>query len=747
MSRNQKAISKAASEDLRINDEEHEQRLLLGFDPYLLSCVSGYLLNVFTSTDPAEAAATKILRETVLHLEHVYPELEKLSESTKSKYPYERYPSPNRVDVKDWERVQNILKKHRDIHAGHVPPINVQNMQRLLKAVGASCAERDAIQCVQVVHESKDFDLFMRMVTNSYAHDSFLAFMRRMLEKQYSLADLKKAFGPASTLYKCGIIEDFCGDWDEDSPAESRGIPSIQLNVRDILSRPNFRVEQLSELLIGKPKTTHLEIEDFRYNGLQVEIPEMVTKLQAALNGKVKGINFLLIGPPGAGKTEAAKLIAGEAGARFYPVGEDDSLEIDTRAPATWKQRMGEIRQAEAFLAGGTMSVLGIDEPEDLFAQVADSKGKRNVAGSKLSINRLLEDNIVPRIWTANAGEYDEAFLDRFTHVVHFGVSPVLVRHKIWQSAAKKEKVDLAQAKLSDDDLLYLARKYVVFPRAMRNALKNVNLCRGGLPVVERNLRGIAKLKGGTSFSIETEQSLRREFSSALYNISSNGQPVKLEKELKFLTGIEMDEGHAPSVVVRGPRGFGGMSLATYWAEKMGKNPFVIPANLIKDQHVTEIFEQAHDDNRLVIFKDMQSWEAQAEKGSAKWNDSRFDALHQGFTRYSVPSISIFYTGKDSTFDFPEKIRALFTHDYEAKALTEQQARKAWKAFFPDVARPPDEEIINTVPAHFAYAQRRVQRTGRSSQSDILDAIKLAKSLNANESAVVGFGVPDAFPE
>lgn len=169
--------------------------------------------------------------------------------------------------------------------------------------------------------------------------------------------------------------------------------------------------------------------------------------LDAAIASAAPGINILLHGAPGTGKTEFARQIAAHCQGEAYevPFADTDGRE------ATRAERLAALHTAQCMLGEGHPVVLVLDEAEDVF--LTDPLARMFVpdrhAFSKAWMNRLLENNVHPVIWLTNsASGIDPAYLRRFAFTVHFGVPDLPVRQQIAQSHFAGTSVSLQLAAL-----------------------------------------------------------------------------------------------------------------------------------------------------------------------------------------------------------------------------------------------------------------------------------------------------------
>ena len=150
-----------------------------------------------------------------------------------------------------------------------------------------------------------------------------------------------------------------------------------------------------------------------------------------ALDKNVPGINVLLYGEPGTGKTEFARqIIGGVNGSGFLVSNMDEEGEEASR-----KERLQSLGLCQIFATGKQRSVLLLDEAEDIFQQQYGNLFGRvfgNDRETKAWMNKLLEQNKRPVIWISNQIHHlDPAYLRRFTYCIEFPTAPRRVRREI----------------------------------------------------------------------------------------------------------------------------------------------------------------------------------------------------------------------------------------------------------------------------------------------------------------------------
>ena len=198
-----------------------------------------------------------------------------------------------------------------------------------------------------------------------------------------------------------------------------------------------------SLLLLGDPVPTELEWSDFNHLG---EDRRHIGKiLEGALNSGAAGVNILLYGPPGSGKTEFTKVLAARLGVNLFSIGESDD---DGDEPSRL-ERLQELKLAHV-LARDRRSILLFDEMEDLLAGEQDSLSLppllfspwRGSEGSKVFLNRVLERAPVPTVWIMNdVRAVSPVILRRMMYALELRLPPAAVSESIWERQLARHEI------------------------------------------------------------------------------------------------------------------------------------------------------------------------------------------------------------------------------------------------------------------------------------------------------------------
>ncbi len=209
--------------------------------------------------------------------------------------------------------------------------------------------------------------------------------------------------------------------------------------------------------LIGEPLATPLAWEDFDHLG---PVRELAAKVMTGA-GKTgaSGVNLLLHGPVGTGKTEFAKVLAAHAGMSIWSIGETD----DQGGEPTRGERLAALKLAQRLLAKRAGALVLLDEAEDVLASEMPFFGPfagRSRDRSKVYLNRMIEQNPVPIVWTCNdVAAIDPAVLRRMTLAVEVRTPGRPARARIWRRV-----LDETGLKLGAEAVERLSSRYLAPP-------------------------------------------------------------------------------------------------------------------------------------------------------------------------------------------------------------------------------------------------------------------------------------------
>lgn len=198
--------------------------------------------------------------------------------------------------------------------------------------------------------------------------------------------------------------------------------------------------------LLGKPEKSTLTLKD--YSHMKKETNKVISILKSAVEKKAKGVNILLYGDCGTGKSELSKLIANVCKIPVYTV----ITENKNGDGAKRENRLADLNSKQQILSKTGNACILFDEAEDILNRGWSDNG----TASKGYLNKLLENVGCPVIYTTNnISQVDPAFLRRMTYAVEFSELDETARLNIWNKVVRKNKLKVSKTKADKKFVIY----------------------------------------------------------------------------------------------------------------------------------------------------------------------------------------------------------------------------------------------------------------------------------------------------
>jgi len=200
------------------------------------------------------------------------------------------------------------------------------------------------------------------------------------------------------------------------------------------LTRKNSSLDELISFAAVRAGAVMLCRADYEHLGRHLEI--LLPYLRHAIGERRPGVNILLHGGAGNGKTELTKVIAHELGLLLYEVRFAD----DDGDPVAPSERISSYTLMQAVLCRQSGAAILFDEIEDILPQQPFFVGFEGAESTqkKAWLNRTLEVNPVPAFWVGNGVSHvDPAFLRRFDYVIELGPPPRSARERMLRARLK----------------------------------------------------------------------------------------------------------------------------------------------------------------------------------------------------------------------------------------------------------------------------------------------------------------------
>ena len=527
--------------------------------------------------------------------------------------------------------------------------------------------------------------------------------------------DVKKALAAEGKLVSIGLL-DYGESGDEfcEQIVPGAVLSPSTLSVKLSLSK------LLQESFLPAPEPT-LSVEHFPH--LPIVSRVLLPYLKSAVAGERKGVNILFYGPPGSGKTELTRVIAKELGLTGYEV---QFAEKETRKKEERTSRLKFWKAAGNVLSQTNTNLLVIDEAEDVFNDLGSFffSGRTN----KGEINRLLEENPVVTLWTANSIHHiDPAMLRRFNIVIEVK-SPGL--------AYRREMIDKA-----------------FDHRLSKGTTERLALTENLSSAVIRSISDIVRETGKTSESPSEDEII--EMADQMLKAQHMGRVVDNNTMLPELykpqfVNSKLDLNHlleglrtagCGRLCIYGPPGTGKSAYAAYVARELG-----IPlmrktgAELtscyvgVTEKLIADAFEMAQRDGALLLLDEVDSFLRDRQATRYSWEVTAVNEMLAQMERYSGYFIA--------TANLKDNLDPACLRRFDLKTkfdyLRPEQAVSMAKAYADKLGLTDGVEALdrvadfgNLTPGDFATVGRQAAFRKLSGAEDFVERLAVESNLKA----------------
>jgi len=486
----------------------------------------------------------------------------------------------------------------------------------------------------------------------------------------------------------------------------------------------------LSHFLVPAKAAT-LEASDYPH--VRADFDLLRGMLTASLKQQEKGVNVLLYGTPGSGKTELARLLAKTIGSNLFEVKTED----DDGDPVRSNQRMEGYRFCQQMLSGDNNSLILFDEVEDVFPSRGFSFfGMEIKSGeNKGWINKALEENQTPAIWVCNQiSQIDPAFLRRFDYAMELNTPPRSVRLNIVRSR-------LADTPVSEPFMQRLSEHEELSPAQVAQAAKVLQrMACNDQQAAERVLE---KILGNSAKAMGQKPLERKQVHATHYSLDYLNTNIDIPN---LVEGLQRNK--RGNICFYGAPGTGKTALAGYIAKQLDKPLLCKRTSDIlsmwvggTEQNIARMFEQAKQEEAVLILDEADSFLRDRRGANHSWEVTQVNELLVQMENFD----GLFSCSTNLMDDLDQASLRRFAIKVEFDCLKPEQAINMLKQEC--ITTPTTEDaraiamLTNLAPGDFAAVKKRLSILGLDSTPAVmikeLQAEVEVKQVNVSKS--IGF--------
>lgn len=456
------------------------------------------------------------------------------------------------------------------------------NLNLLQKSLNLNPIEVVFVELVVLREEVIAFGNFIEAYENFGYRENTLM-ISQMLDCDFR--DVAMALHKDSVLRKMGILDSYRNRYS----FEDRSFLDI------LLSEYGDKSSFVKNFVTACDKTT-LSKSDYAY----IKEFDLLTQyLKTALSKQKSGVNILIYGVAGTGKTELAKLLAQSVNAKLHKVKTANDEEVEDGIG-----RISSYLFAQKFLEPSENIVL-YDEVEDILNSDKAEKRLKN----KAFLNEILETNAVATIWiTNNIYSIDNAIIRRFDFVLEAKIPKKSIKEQIL--------FKICGDKLDKKAFKFALKAPNLAPAVIKRACEVSLMLKGDFSSHFTTLiKNTLKAQGRSDFSLfKSKKKKSKKGKNTELPQSYSLEFVNTNCDLKSVVkGIKANEN--ARICLYGVSGTGKSAFAKYLAKEL-KRPCIIKS--VSDlescyvgsteKNIAKAFKEAKKQKAVLVFDEVDSF-------------------------------------------------------------------------------------------------------------------------------------------
>ena len=389
-------------------------------------------------------------------------------------------------------------------------------------------------------------------------------------------------------------------------------------------------------------KAKYEDVLPWNFYGPQLRRHGEMLKRMIRSKGDRTGVNILLYGEPGTGKTSFATTLARELGLDLYEImhGEEDGRNTSLGS------RLVGVQVCNEQIAGRS-GMMMVDEADQILSTGMGSglfgmffSSGRNVS-EKGQVNSMLDSIRVPTVWISNADPdtMADSVRRRFDYSICFRKLTHAMRANIWRNnIAKLELGGL----IPDGEVDVLAAKYTTSAGGITMVLKNLKAMSPVVDEVPQLLENLMKphcelMGGGTSDDLMLPA---KDYSLEGLNLKGDVELSQISDAVEgYLREAESGESSAVdrprmNILLWGHPGTGKTEFVKYLAKKVGRKVVVkMGSDLLSmwvggtEKNIKRAFEEAEADNAILFLDEIDGIVQDRSGAQRSWEVTQVNEL------------------------------------------------------------------------------------------------------------------------
>ena len=448
-----------------------------------------------------------------------------------------------------------------------------------------------------------------------------------------------------------------------------------------------------------------------------------------------RGVNILIHGAPGTGKSQFVKAFSHSLGCELFDIANEDN-EGDS---VNGERRLRAYSLAQNFFAK-RRAILFFDEVEDVFASENPFFGKKSPAQSRKGwMNKILEENPVPAFWVSNAiGQIDPAFIRRFDMVFELPIPPKPQRTKIIEQNCA--------GLITAETITRIAESEKLSPAVVARACAVIDSIKGEMPQDELT----------ASFERLINNTLKAQHHAPIPKHKASELPAYYDATL---TNADIDliaiadgikHADAGRLCLYGPAGTGKTAYGRWLAEYLGKTLILEKVSDLQskyvgetEQNIARAFERAQEAGAVLMIDEVDSFLQDRRNATRSWETTQVNEMLTQIESYcgvlivstnlmdNLDPASLRRFDLKAKFDYlkPEQAVTLLSRCAEQLKLsapTERENREI-------------QQLKTLTPGDFATIMRQNRFRPMTSVAEIIGALQAECSLKPSTGKAIGF--------